>query len=457
MPYRASPIERLKAVIAAQRDITACGLDLQKVMDVTTHFARLLTSSAAAVLELREGDSMVYRAVSGSAEGSLGVRIDVVGSMSGRCVTEGRILMCVDSELDPTVNRAACRRVGARSMLCVPLRHEDRPVGALKVYSPEVGFFDDEDVGTLELMAGFISAATANAVVQRALVTSEQRFRAISELASDGIISADAGGRIVMWNQSASRLFGYSESEALGRPISILMPERYVVDDDNAFVGFDEERMRKAVGRTNELTGLHKDGSEFPVELTASTWVAGEERFFSAIVRDISERKRLEAAIMTLARTDHLTGLLNRRAGEETFSRELIRSRRYERDLSCALLDIDHFKRINDTVGHAAGDHVLRQLGKRLSGRIRGSDTAARWGGEEFLLILPETSLSGAQELAESVRVMVEGVDFAVIPRATVSIGVACLLPGETVEQTVARADKNLYAAKAQGRNRVVV
>jgi diguanylate cyclase (GGDEF)-like protein/PAS domain S-box-containing protein len=456
MPYRGSPIERLQAVIAAQRDIMACGLELQRVMDVTVSCARVLTSAAAGVLELRERDEMVYRSVSGSAESSLGMRLAVHGSLSGRSVLEGRILMCTDSELDPNVNREACRRVGARSMLCVPLLHEGTAVGVLKVYSPQVAYFDDEDVSTLELMVGFIAAATVNGVVQRALGASEQRFRAISELASDGIITADVSGRITMWNKSATRLFGHEESEALGRPIAMLMPERYVLDQDNAYVGFDESRMQRAVGRTVELTGLRKDGTEFPVELSASTWCVDQERFYTSIVRDISERKRLEQAILTMARTDHLTGLLNRRAGEDTFARELVRAHRYARELSCLLLDIDHFKRINDTAGHASGDHVLRVMGQLIGGRIRGVDSAARWGGEEFLVVLPETSLKGASELGESLRALVESTSFAVVPRVTVSIGVAHVGVDESAEQAVARADKHLYAAKASGRNCVV-
>ncbi|MDB4990775.1 MAG: diguanylate cyclase with and sensor [Myxococcaceae bacterium] len=456
MPFLGTPFERLQAVISAQRDMMACGLELQRVMDVTTRGARELTSAAAAVLELREGDLMVYRSVSGTAEGTLGVQIPVEGSLSGRCVLEGKILSCVDTETDPRVNREACRRIGIRSMLCVPLHHEGSAVGALKVYSPELDFFDAEDVSTLELMVGFISAATANAVVQRALAATEQRFRAITELASDGIITADSSGRIVMWNQSATRLFGHEASAVMARPISMLMPERYVLDADNAFVGFDESRMLKAVGRTLEMTGLHMDGTEFPVELATSTWFENEARYFTTFVRDISERKRLEAAILTLARTDHLTGLLNRRAGEDKLSRELTRARRYERELSCALLDIDHFKRINDTYGHATGDDVLRNLARLIGARIRGSDAVARWGGEEFLLVLPETSLTGARELAESMRKLVEATPFGIPTGVTVSIGVALVSADEPYERTVARADEHLYAAKAQGRNRVV-
>ncbi|MET0287711.1 MAG: diguanylate cyclase [Polyangiales bacterium] len=455
MPNRATPIERLEAVIAAQRDVIACGLDLQRVMDVTTRCARALTSSEAAVVELREGDDMVYRSVCGSAEGTLGTRLPVNGSFSGRSVLDSRIMYSPDTEEDPSVNREACRRVGARSMICVPLRSDGATVGVLKVYAPQPGYFRNEDIGTLELMAGLISTATANAVAQDALLMSEKRFRAVAEAAFDSIITADQQGRVMFWNRSASRMFGWQAEEIIGRPIGMLMPTRYVDERDPDRTGFDEERMKKAVGRTVTLKGVRRDGSEFPLELSASVWQAGEQRFYTSIVRDISERRALELQVLKLARTDHLTGLLTRGAGEEALSKEVERARRYGRILSCLLLDVDHFKRINDTAGHAAGDHVLRELGQLVVRRIRSSDVAVRWGGEEVLIVLPETPARGACELAESLRTSVEATDFEVVPRVTISIGFAELRPDEPREQTLARADKHLYAAKANGRNRV--
>ena len=105
-------------------------------------------------------------------------------------------------------------------MLCVPLLHDGNAIGVLKVYSPEPQFFDAEDLSTLELMVGFIAAATSNAVAQRAQQASEQRFRALAELASAGIISADARGIVTFCNQSAARMFGYDEPSLIGKPFS---------------------------------------------------------------------------------------------------------------------------------------------------------------------------------------------------------------------------------------------
>lgn len=456
MPYRGSNLERLQAVIAAQRDVMACGLELQRVMDVTTARARELTSAAAAVIELREGGQMVYRSVAGSAEGSLGLRLNVNTSLSGRSVLEARILSCVDVENDPRVDLAASRRVGARSMLCVPLFHDGSAIGVLKVYSGEPAFFEDEDVKTLELMVGFIAIATANAVAHRAREHSEGRFRALAELASDGIITADATGTVTFWNQSAARMFGYSEDYLIGKPFTALMPARYSLTQALSPGQFDAGRALKLMGRLLELNALRSDGTEFPVELSASSWSVGEEEpFFTAIVRDVSERKRLEAAVLKLARTDHLTGLLTRRAGQELIDREAMRCHRYGGMLSFILFDIDHFKAINDGAGHGAGDMVLHRIGAIVLERIRATDAAVRWGGEEFLLMLPHTPHSGAVELAEALRKRVEATAFDVVERVTISLGVSELAEGEPVNDTITRADAKLYAAKHGGRNRV--
>ncbi|MEA2696937.1 MAG: two-component system, cell cycle response regulator [Myxococcales bacterium] len=161
-----------------------------------------------------------------------------------------------------------------------------------------------------------------------------------------------------------------------------------------------------------------------------------------------------------MATTDALTGLLNRRAFLDLTGREVGRARRYGEKLSVILLDVDHFKQINDRRGHAAGDMVLSAMGKLLKAAVRNCDIVARWGGEEFVLVLPSTSLAGAEQLADRIRELIEHAnikngDGDVIP-VTASFGVANYTAGETVEQIVDRADRAMYQAKSNGRNRVV-
>jgi diguanylate cyclase (GGDEF)-like protein len=157
---------------------------------------------------------------------------------------------------------------------------------------------------------------------------------------------------------------------------------------------------------------------------------------------------------------DALTGLLNRRAFLESTTREVARAKRYNEHLSVILLDVDHFKHINDKRGHAAGDMVLSAVGKLLNKSLRTCDIVARWGGEEFVLVLPSTPLSGAEEVAERVRsqlasaVITDGNGDAV--PVTASFGVAAYGGAETLEQVIDRADRAMYLAKSGGRNRVV-
>lgn len=168
------------------------------------------------------------------------------------------------------------------------------------------------------------------------------------------------------------------------------------------------------------------------------------------------------ARLEQLAQTDPLTQLLNRRALTERITAEMERALRYDSTLALLMIDLDHFKRVNDTYGHLVGDDVLRDVAKLLVDTIRVSDIVARYGGEEFLVLLPETDDAGAESFADRIRAAVEEHDFTDNGehpqlRLTASIGVA-MYPAariESVEDLFARSDAALYRAKADGRNRV--
>jgi diguanylate cyclase (GGDEF)-like protein len=153
----------LLEIVRAQTEIVKLGLDVGGVMAFVTEHVQQLTRANGAVIELAEGDEMVYRSASGVAAAQLGLRLKRQGSLSGLCVDEGKVLRCDDSELDPRVNRNACRRVGLRSMLVTPLKHLDTNVGVLKVMAPTVAAFSDKDVRVLELMSELVAAAMFHA------------------------------------------------------------------------------------------------------------------------------------------------------------------------------------------------------------------------------------------------------------------------------------------------------
>jgi diguanylate cyclase (GGDEF)-like protein len=161
------------------------------------------------------------------------------------------------------------------------------------------------------------------------------------------------------------------------------------------------------------------------------------------------------AALERLALTDALTGLYNRHAGEQAIAREAARNRRTGSGLSLALLDLDNFKLVNDLHGHEAGDRVLAEVGLILKASFRASDLAIRWGGDEFLILLPDVALGGAAAFAERARMQVEALSFSGVGRVTLSAGVVEVGRKEDALVALKRADANLYAAKAGGRNRV--
>lgn len=168
-------------------------------------------------------------------------------------------------------------------------------------------------------------------------------------------------------------------------------------------------------------------------------------------------RQRAEVA-SEMSMTDALTGLLNRYGLHRALQRELSEARRYDRPLSCLLIDIDFFKAVNDTYGHAAGDAALQQSARVIAESVRGSDVVCRYGGEEFLVLAPETGVEGARALADKIRHAFSSHLFGDAGRVfplTLSAGVAQLDPGESGNDMIARADEALYHAKQTGRDRV--
>jgi two-component system, cell cycle response regulator len=179
----------------------------------------------------------------------------------------------------------------------------------------------------------------------------------------------------------------------------------------------------------------------------------------SAAVRVARLQQQLSAQnheLALLSRTDQLTGLSNRRHGEERLRTEIDAARRYQRPLTVLMIDIDHFKLVNDRYGHAGGDTVLRELGHRLRDPLRGADVAARWGGEEFVVLLPNTSVEGgialAERLLDTMRENPIVVDDHATSAITVSIGAASS-DDTPLDEIMRRADEALYRAKRDGRD----
>ncbi|MEF2230870.1 MAG: PAS domain S-box protein [Pseudodesulfovibrio sp.] len=321
-----------------------------------------------------------------------------------------------------------------------------------------VPYFDDAHV-----FLGYRGAAmniTQSKQQQEAIKASERKLRALAESAYDAIVMIDNLGHVSFWNHAAEKLFGYTEEEALGRDVhELISPRDRDMGDETALPPLSMTGKGSAVGDIREAEGVDKKGRHIPLELSVAGFRLGDRWFAVATIRDITERRATEIKLRELATTDALTGLNNRRWFMELAQTEFSRSRRYNRSLAMFMMDIDHFKLVNDTHGHDVGDQVLSALAGIAVGALREADLLGRLGGEEFGVLLPETSRQAAMDVAERLRLAVED---AVIHtnagdlRITVSIGVA-IMGGATgtVDALLKDADVALYEAKQSGRNRV--
>jgi diguanylate cyclase (GGDEF)-like protein len=223
--------------------------------------------------------------------------------------------------------------------------------------------------------------------------------------------------------------------------------------------------------RYEDLPLKAKDGRLIQVEFVSNVYLVDDEKVIQCNIRDITSRKKIQDALVkseALLREqsvrDHLTGLFNRRYMEETLQRELLRAIRKQLSLGIIMLDIDDFKRINDTYGHAVGDEILRAVGQLLLQQVRGEDISCRYGGDEFIIVLPDVSREITRERAELIcerakqfRLNLEGkvLEFEAV---TLSLGMAAFPEdGSTSAALLKSVDDALYRAKREGRSRVIM
>ncbi|WP_420405417.1 sensor domain-containing diguanylate cyclase [Nisaea sp.] len=287
-------------------------------------------------------------------------------------------------------------------------------------------------------------------------------YRDLVKHSADAIIAIDTDQKIVFVNPALEKMFGYSAEEMLGQDLNLLLPERFKkthAGEVQDFVTSGDEA-RYMGKRLAQVIGRRADGSELPIGASIVRAKSGGRNLFAAILRDISWRIEMVEKLSEMARIDPLTGLLNRRSFLDVAADESARSERYGTGLACLFFDLDHFKALNDDFGHDAGDDVLRAFAGLGRNGLRTIDSLCRWGGEEFVALLPNTDVEGAIAAAERIRKTVEEQEF-VLPgdrstRITVSIGVAHGTgSGIDFSELIRLADAALYAAKKEGRNRV--
>ncbi len=222
---------------------------------------------------------------------------------------------------------------------------------------------------------------------------------------------------------------------------------------------------KKLYRQEAKMEVVHENGvRDAYIMITASPFVYENESLVLLIMEDVTEQKENESKLKQLnellerrATTDVLTGIFNRLRFNEFLDREINESQRYQHPISLIMFDVDHFKKINDTYGHHTGDRVLQGMAKIISASIRESDIFARWGGEEFMILLPHTDAEHSMLLADKLRNAIETHRFEGSFFVTCSFGATQFDDQDTAESLIARVDAALYQAKSEGRNRVVV
>ena len=378
---------------------------------------------------------------------------------TGTSVRENRPVWCQDFAHDPSTapwhERGA--KFGWAASASLPLHRKGKVVGALVLYSGEINAFDEAEQNLLVEMAMDISFALdrfADAAQRNKLENSLSMLSFAVEQSPSSIVITDLDANIVYANAAFSKQTGYAMHEVVGKKTSIMSSGK------TSQQTYDDLWGHLKQGKTwkGELINRHKDGREYveSVMISPVRDHSGKVTNYLEIKEDVTEKKEAEERIKQLAHFDQLTGLPNRTLLQDHFRYALSLAQRRGEYLTVMFLDLDHFKNINDTLGHTLGDELLMEVSRRLKSVLREEDTVSRLGGDEFIFILPGTNEHGASHVAEKL-LNVFSESYLIGQQElllTSSIGIA-IYPedGRDMETLSKNADAAMYQVKQSGRN----
>lgn len=409
-------------------------------------FQRVADSSGLVFFLLRVHPDLAFEYVNG------GMRTQLVGRRPGTTTADAEALF---ANLHPDSRPALAEMLALEPGRSLSVELRWLHVNGDPVYSR--GWVhcrrrEDETV----VIEGAMQDVTDLHRMETELRNSEDRHRLLAQNAWDVVWTMGLDGSITYVSPAVERVRGFTPQEAMAQTLDQIHPPGTAAKVTGYFADLFSAIANGTLPPTyrGEHEYYRKDGSIMLGEMQVIPHVDPEGRVVEilGVTRDISLRREFEAELTKQAVTDPLTGLWNRRHTTELLAAELP----YGRPMTLLLLDVDHFKQINDTHGHQTGDRVLVELSRRLLSGVRGSDVVSRWGGEEFVVLLRFCAPADGLGAAEELRRRISETPFPGIGAVTVSIGAAELLPGDDIDTWIKRADNALYQAKRSGRNAVV-
>ncbi|TAN71826.1 MAG: EAL domain-containing protein [Methylobacter sp.] len=379
---------------------------------------------------------------------------------SGLAYRENRIVPVNDFQADPITQywRDCSDKYSAWGASCaIPILHNQKPYAVLNVYSNEKDFFDEDVLKLMAELSLDLSFALDSYAREAARLAAEEKLELSAKVFSqsrEAIVIADKDNKIISVNRAYIAITGYEEQDVLGKNPKILASGR----QDKKFYRALWESLLKNNYWQGELYNRHKDGTIYQEWLTISVVRddGGDVAYYIAIFSDITQHKDQEQQIERLAHYDSLTNLPNRRLLKARVNDELFVAERNKKTFALLFVDLDHFKNINDSLGHSIGDQVLIEVGQRLLACVHEDDTVARLGGDEFNILLTDSNVNGAAIVAYKIIASLAAPIFYQDHQLyiTPSIGIS-LYPdnGDSYETLFKNADIALYQAKKQGRN----
>ncbi|HEX4010801.1 MAG TPA: EAL domain-containing protein [Solirubrobacteraceae bacterium] len=454
--------QRLSLIVETQRCIAAAGDDLQTVMQVVADRSQSIIGADGSMVNLLEGDMIHTRAVSGIAAGAFNARRPISGSVARYAIRSGQPVLIEDTVGDPRIDQVQRAKVGDTSLICVPLFRGEDVIGTLNVMScSERRRLNEDDRETLEMLSVMLGAAVSQVAefeARRAQARAISRFRTLFDGASIGILRLDPDGVAVEVNPALEEMLGASAEELIGsRFTEHLVPEHRKTVEDRLIEMLDG---RRDSFQLEARCMTRDDGLVWAlVRAVVEHGEDGGPACAVAMIENITERKRTEQELIHQAELnehqalhDPLTALPNRLLFGERIGQAIRYAERNGSRLAVVLMDLDRFKEVNDSLGHAAGDQLLRQVGERMSKAVRASDTVARLGGDEFGLLLPDLDgPEGALPVVKRIRAALERPVYVhSLPLAVeASVGIAVFPDhGSDAQTLIQRADVAMYDSK---------